>query len=246
MENCWIKFNGQTKIEYNEIKGENEQLKNIPENTREPYDFFKLIFDDEYFSKIVKNSNEYKAFKIKKLDLDTSKINKRFSNLKKSEVIEKTRRIERMADFDIQKIEKYIALEILKGIVKLPSFKDYWNKDDLLINSISSIMTESKYCSMNECIHPEKGDAVGHEKILNSIIHIMNNSRKYYYSSAYLTFDERMISYRGKSSDIVFESSKPTKWGFRPYVLSDVSTGYTFCFKLLEELEDNKFGKYMV
>ena len=52
-----------------------------------------------------------------------------------------------------------------------------------------------------------------------------------------------MISYRGKSSDIVFESSKPTKWGFRAYVLSDASTSYTFCFKLLEELEDNKFGK---
>jgi len=42
-----------------------------------------LIFDDEYFSKIVKNSNEYKAFKIKKLDLDASKINKGFSNLNK-------------------------------------------------------------------------------------------------------------------------------------------------------------------
>ena len=148
-----------------------------------------------------------------------------------------------MADVDIQKIEKYIELEILKGIVKLPSFKDYWNKDDLLINSISSIMTESKYCSMNECIHPEKGDAVGHEKILNSIIHIMNNSRKYYYSSAYLTFDERMISYRGKSSGIIFVSSKPTKWGFRPYAFLDASIGYTFCFKLLEELENNKFWK---
>ena len=202
-----------------------------------------MIFDDEYFSKIVKNSNEYKAFKIKKKGLDTSKINKGFPNLKKSVLNEKSRRIERMANVDIQKIEKYIALEILKGIVKLPSFKDYWSKDELLINSISSIMTESMYCSINECIHPEKGDAVGHEKIINSIIYIMNNSRKYYYPSTYLTIDECMISYRGKSSDIVFESSKPTKWGFRPYVLSDASTGYTFCFKLLEELEDNKFGK---
>ena len=71
----------------------------------------------------------------------------------------------------------------------------------------------------------------------------MNSSRKYYYPSTYLTIDERMISYRGKSSDIVFENSKHTKWGFRPYVLSDSSNGYTFCFKLLEELENNKFWK---
>ena len=121
-------------------------MKNIPENSREPY-FFKLIFDDE--SKIVKNSNELKAFKIKKLNLDSSKINKGLSNMKKSELNEKTRRIERMVDVDIQKIEKYIAVEILKGIVKLLSYKDYWSKDDLLINSISSIMTESMYYSIN-------------------------------------------------------------------------------------------------
>ena len=39
----------------------------------------------------------------------------------------------------------------------------------------------------------------------------MNNSRKNYYPSTYLTINKRMISYKGKSSDIVFESSKPTK-----------------------------------
>ena len=48
--------------------------------------------------------------------------------MKKIDLNEKTRRIERMADVDIQKIEKYIELEILKGIVKLPSFKDYWSQ----------------------------------------------------------------------------------------------------------------------
>ena len=202
-----IKFTKQTKNEYNTIKEENEQLKNIPENAKEPCDFFKLIFDDEYFSKIANNSNEYKSFKIKKIELESSKINGSLVKPEKSELNDKTRRIERMADVDIQKIEKFIAIEILKGIVKLPSYKDYWSNDDLMINSISSIMTESMYCSINECIHPEKGDSVGHEKILNSIKHIMKNSRKYYYSCTYLTFNERMIFYRGKSVDIVYESS---------------------------------------
>ena len=206
MEDYWIKFTNQTKIEYNTIKEENEQLKNIPENAKEPYDFFKLIFDDEYFSKIVNNSNEYKSFKIKKIELESSKINGSLVKPEKSELNDKTRRIERMADVDIQKIEKFIAIEILKGIVKLPSYKDYWSNDDLMVNSIFSIMTESMYCSINECIHPEKGDAVGHEKILNSIKHIMKNSRKYYYPCTYLNIDERMISYRGKSVYILYDS----------------------------------------
>ena len=61
-----------------------------------------------------------------------------------------------MVDVDIQKIEKYIAKEFLKGKVKLPSYKYYWSNDDLMVNSISSIMTESIYCSINEFIFLKK------------------------------------------------------------------------------------------
>ena len=110
MEDYWIKFTNQTKIEYNTIKEENEQLKNIPENAKEPYDFFKLIFDDEYFSKIVNNSNEYKSFKIKKIELESSKINGSLVKPEKSELNDKARRIERMADIDIQKINNDTAM----------------------------------------------------------------------------------------------------------------------------------------
>jgi len=50
----------------------------------------------------------YKAFKIKKLYLNLSKIRKGLSNMKKSYLNEKTRRIERMADVYIQKIENIL------------------------------------------------------------------------------------------------------------------------------------------
>ena len=68
--------------------------------------------------------------------------------MKKSVLNEKSRRIERMANVDIQKIEKYIALEILKGIVKLPSFKYYWSKNDLFINSM--LIYDRKYILFNQ------------------------------------------------------------------------------------------------
>lgn len=109
-----------------------------------------MIFDDE--SKIVKNSNELKAFKIKKLNLDSSKINKGLSNMKKSELNEKTRRIERMVDVDIQKIEKYIAVEILKGIVKLLSYKDYWSKD-ASIDKFNKLNYDGKYVLFNQLMY---------------------------------------------------------------------------------------------
>ena len=58
-----------------------------------------------------------------------------------------------------------------------------------------------------------------------------------------------MISYRGRAENIVYEISKSTKWGFRPYVLVDLNTGFTYCFKLLdgneidENYKDDKNGK---
>ena len=59
----------------------------------------------------------------------------------------------------------------------------------------------------------------------------MENSRKYFYPGTYITIDERMISYRGRAENIVYEISKPTKLGFSPYVLADLNTGFTYCFK---------------
>ncbi len=32
--------------------------------------------------------------------------------------------------------------------------------------------------------------------------------------------------------------SKPIKWGFRPYILADLKTGYTYEMKLLEPIEE--------
>ena len=146
-------------------------------------------------------------------------------------------------------IEKYLAVEILMGIIKLPNVDDYWDKNPLLSNSISEKITENSYKNINSFIHPEAADSKDKEKIVNSIKLIMENSRKYFYPGTYITIDERMISYRGRAENIVYEISKPKKWGFRPYILADLNTGFTYCFNFLndneidENYKDDKNGK---
>ena len=60
-----------------------------------------------------------------------------------------------------------------------------------------------------------------------------------------------MISYRGRAENIIYEISKQTKWGFRPYV-ADLNIGFTYCFKLLngseidENYKDDKNGKMFI
>ena len=84
------------------------------------------------------------------------------------------------------------------------------------------------FTTINHFFHPEVVEAKENQKILNSIKHIMENSNIYYYPSTFLILDERMISYRGRAKNVVFEITKPVKWGFRPYVLTDAQTGYSY------------------
>ena len=52
-----------------------------------------------------------------------------------------------------------------------------------------------------------------------------------------------MISYRGRAENIVYEISKPTKWGFRSYELTDLNKGFTYYFKLLNDNEIDEYYK---
>ena len=62
----------------------------------------------------------------------------------------------------------------------------------------------------------------------------MQKAKLYFSPGTIATIDERMVSYRGRSNDIVYEVSKPVKWGFGLYVLADLNASYRFEIKLLE------------
>lgn len=68
----------------------------------------------------------------------------------------------------------------------------------------------------------------------------MKKSKLYFMPGTVVTIDERMISYRGRSKDIVFETSKPIKCGFRSYILADLKTDYSYEMKLLEHIEEKQ------
>jgi len=73
------------------------------------------------------------------------------------------------------------------------------------------------------------------DKIIKTIIEIMDKSKNYFNPGTFLTIDERTISFN--------DSSKPTKWGYRPYELSDKNKGYTIFMKLLQNLKENEDNK---
>ena len=49
-----------------------------------------------------------------------------------------------------ENLEKYIDCLILMGVVKLPSYNDYWEKDELLENAVKYIMKKNSFENKNQ------------------------------------------------------------------------------------------------
>ena len=69
-----------------------------------------------------------------------------------------------------------------------------------------------QYEIINKFIHSEDAKAKEEEKIIKSIFVINDKFKNYFNPGTVLTIDERMISFRGRTKFIVYDSSKPTKW----------------------------------
>ena len=66
-----------------------------------------------------------------------------------------------------------------------------------------------------------------------------------YNPSKYLSIDESIISFKGRLSWIQYivdtiHAQKPTKWGFKVWVLADSTNGYLYNWKLYTGKETNK------
>ena len=55
---------------------------------------------------------------------------------------------------------------ILIGIIKLLNIDDYWNKNLLLSNNISEIITENYYKNIISFIHLDEADSKDKDKML--------------------------------------------------------------------------------
>ncbi|XP_050293720.1 uncharacterized protein LOC126734226 [Anthonomus grandis grandis] len=99
-----------------------------------------------------------------------------------------------------------IGINLLMGIKKLPSYWDYWSTDPILHNPyISRLITVHRFGWLlsNKCsLHP-------HE---------------------FLSVDESMIKFKGRSMIKQYMPAKPVKRGYKVWMIAD-STGYCWDFK---------------
>ncbi|ROL08893.1 PiggyBac transposable element-derived protein 4 [Anabarilius grahami] len=132
----------------------------------------------------------------------------------------------------------YLALVIYMGLARLVSLSDYWRKSDLYNLPLpSGIMSGRQFRHVSTSIHlsDPKTDAENEKKKGTPAYRVIREASKtYFHPNQQISVDERMVASKARSGLKQYMKSKPTRWGYKLFVLADSLTGYTWDFFVYE------------
>ncbi|CAB3977807.1 Hypothetical predicted protein [Paramuricea clavata] len=170
----------------------------LPDNVHElsPFSYFKMFWDDTITQNIVEQTNLYSVQQTGS-SISTTK----------------------------DEIEKLIGLQMKMGIVKMPNYELYWEKE-LRYEPIASVMPSKRYKKLRQFLHvndnSKKDDPDNKDnrlyKVLPVIEGVRQNCLKVEPEISH-SIDEQIIPAKTKYSGIrQYNPKKPTKWGFKNFV----------------------------
>ncbi|XP_055074469.2 piggyBac transposable element-derived protein 4 [Misgurnus anguillicaudatus] len=197
-----------------------------------PLQYFELFFTSSIIQTIVDNSNAYAA---KMYGSDKSMCR----------------------DISVKDFKKFLAMVIYMGLVKCCSLTDYWKTSDLYrLPFPGRIMSFKKFYAICNCFHisdpkvdEENDQKKGTDEYdrLCRIKPLYEDIREACKSSFQpfqnISIDERMVASKARNGLKQYMKNKPTKWGYKLYVLADSSSGYTWDFFVYEGRSILKQGK---
>lgn len=131
-------------------------------------------------------------------------------------------------------LKVFIGINIVMGYHDLPNIKSYWNSaDDLNVPAISKAMSRERFQTIlsnlhvndNTQIDPSKKDKIF--KIRPLLEHLNRVFLQRRSVKEYLSIDESMIRFKGRSSLKQYNPMKPIKRGYKLWCVSD-DNGYIY------------------
>jgi hypothetical protein len=145
-------------------------------------------------------------------------------------------------DVDEADIKAFIGLQIIMGIHQLPHLKNYWSSDPILgVPAVSNVISAKRFKKIVENIHLNDNQSnkdrtdPDYDKLhkVRPVIEQLNlNFKKNIKSSSYLSVDEAMIKFKGRTSLKQYMPMKPVKRGYKAWCLADSTTGYILKFDI--------------
>ncbi len=202
--------------------------KNIPPDCTQPIHFFSLLFTDAILERFVAATNRYGAGK--RIDFHPT---------------------------SVAELKKLFAIVLIMGLVKQPQTRSYWFKKAGLGTKlyrhdlVASAMSRNRFEELFSYLHfrdvvtltAEERERLRSEDALYLVSEftdmLCENYSRYFECGDYIDIDEMCIRFKGRHSFRFFIPSKPARYHFRAYCLSDQS-GYLYCFYLYRGTRDHE------
>nr|XP_027231032.1 piggyBac transposable element-derived protein 4-like [Penaeus vannamei] len=141
-----------------------------------------------------------------------------------------------------QEVKAYFGLRLLMGMVRLPSFRDYWSTDPGFRQTLmTEVMTRDRFDQLTTHLHfahLEEGAPLPEDRMwkLRPVVDALNESfRTIFVSGQDITVDESLWKFRGRLAFRTYNPTKRARFGLKVYKLSTstgLAAGYTSCFKV--------------
>lgn len=184
-----------------------------------PLELFQLFFSTAVIDTLVKNTNAY--------------------GTKKHQGHRESWRTVTKED-----MYSYLSLVLYMGIVPLKTLKDFWKGSKLFsLPFPASVMPSRRFLTISRLLHMndpaveaandlKKGTSEYDKlcKVKPLYEQIFAACYTFFHPYQHISIDERMVATKARIGLKQYVRNKPTKWGFKLYVLADSMCGYTLNF----------------
>ncbi|XP_049328029.1 piggyBac transposable element-derived protein 4-like [Astyanax mexicanus] len=187
-------------------------------------DIFQLFFSKEVIRTLCSNTNKYAARR------SVQGIKRQWTDVNADEML------------------KFLSITIYMGLMKPSATRDLWRKDRLHSHPFpASVMAGYRYEAISAYLHMSDPDAdVKNDQLRGQPEYdglfrlkplqeqILAACRAYYQPHQNLSIDERMVATKARIRMKQYMKDKPTKWGYKLFILADSCSGYTCDFSVYE------------
>ncbi|XP_046402029.1 piggyBac transposable element-derived protein 4-like [Ischnura elegans] len=177
----------------------------------DPFDYFCLLANDDFFDLVIQETNFYANELLKKNRYPRARITE-YRNLTRGE------------------FETFLGLIYLMGIVRLPSIPDYWKRLEYIFDfpCFRSTISRDRFQIILRCMHfgrnPGVGDPLPSDPLykIRPLLNLFTERMKeIYYPGKELCLDESMLLWRGRLSFRQYIQNKRHQHGIKLYMLSE-------------------------
>ena len=199
-----------------------------------PLDFFFLLFEEDMFDVMVRETNRYANSK-----KDSSTL-KPFSRLHKWE------------DTSVEEMKVFIALIIDMGLVRKTDIEEYWSAEEVIATPFfSKMMSRDRFLALLSNLHivdnatskPATDPSRDRLFKIRPLVSMLRRTFSVYTPEQDLSFDEGTCPFKGRVHFKVYNPNKPHKFGMKSYQLCESSSGYCCGFDLYHG--DTDTAKYV-